>query len=166
MMESMGVRCRPEVSLGAVVRDTAADLTGIGSYWRAIFANSSGAASAATGGDGDGNISARRRPQKLDPHDVASRTPILSVLGNSTRSYPRLRSVSDGFVDALRSRRNAGYMSRDIAVGMMPEKDDCEEALEYCREVADVYEPPMGSGLLMGENENDDLDAYFDEIRE
>jgi hypothetical protein len=30
--------------------------------------------------------------------------------------------------------------------GLVPEKDDREEALEYCRELVDVYEPPMGSG--------------------
>jgi hypothetical protein len=46
---------------------------------------------------------------------------------------------------------------------LIPEKDDCEEALEYCRELADVYEPPIGSGLVIDENENDDVDAYFDE---
>ena len=25
--------------------------------------------------------------------------------------------------------------------GLIPEQDDCEEALEYCRELVDVYEP-------------------------
>ena len=45
--------------------------------------------------------------------------------------------------------------------GIIPEQDDCEEALEHCQELADVYEPPMGSGLVVGED--DDLDAYFDD---
>ena len=56
-----------------------------------------------------------------------------------------------------------GYLSRDVMVGVVPEKDDCEEALEYCQELVDVYEPPYGSGLVLGEDENDDVDAYFDE---
>ena len=46
--------------------------------------------------------------------------------------------------------------------GIIPEKDDCEEALEYCWELMDVYEPPIVSGLV-GEDENDSGDAYFDE---
>ncbi|KAL7540696.1 hypothetical protein ACHAWF_006761 [Thalassiosira exigua] len=150
MMEGMGVRYRPDVSSGAVVRDTVADLTGVGSYWRSIFADRS----AVSGSSEKGNLS---------PRDVASHTPIVSVLGNSTRSYPRLHSVSAGFVDALHSRRNMGYLSRDVMAGIVPEKDDCEEALEYCRELVDVYEPPTGSGLIVGEDENDALDAYFDE---
>ena len=84
-------------------------------------------------------------------------------LFRGTRSYPRLNSISTGFVDALHSRSNKGYFSRDAMSGLIPEKDDCEEALEYCRELVDVYEPPMGSGLVVGENENDGIDAYFDE---
>ena len=47
--------------------------------------------------------------------------------------------------------------------GIVPERDDCEEALEYCRELVDVYEPPMGSGLVSGKDENENLDAYFDD---
>ena len=38
--------------------------------------------------------------------------------------------------------------------GLIPEQDDCEEALEYCRELVDVYEPPLGSGLVVGEDAN------------
>ena len=57
-----------------------------------------------------------------------------------------------------------GCLSRDVMAGIIPEKDDCEEALEYCRELADVYESPAGSRLLgLGDDENDDMDAYFDE---
>ena len=63
----------------------------------------------------------------------------------------------------LHSRSNKGYFSRDVMSGLIPEKDDCEEALEYCRELVDVYEPPLGSGLVVGEDANDEIDAYFDE---
>ena len=62
----------------------------------------------------------------------------------------------------MHSRRNKGYLSQDVMAGVIPKKDDCEEALEYCRELMDVYEPPLGSGLV-GEDENDSGDAYFDE---
>eukprot|EP00571_Detonula_confervacea_P010339 CAMPEP_0172299482 /NCGR_PEP_ID=MMETSP1058-20130122/1772_1 /TAXON_ID=83371 /ORGANISM="Detonula confervacea, Strain CCMP 353" /LENGTH=1012 /DNA_ID=CAMNT_0013008939 /DNA_START=79 /DNA_END=3117 /DNA_ORIENTATION=+ len=177
MMESMGVKYRPEVSLGMVAKDTVVDLTGVGSYWRAVFtdrqsssASSPATAAAATASGGSGNLSVQQPQQQgqqghnMSPRDIASHTPILSVLGNSTRSYPRLNSISTGFVDAVHSRRNTGFLSRDVMVGIVPEKDDCEEALEYCQELVDVYEPPMGSGLVgRGEDENDDFDAYFDE---
>ena len=57
-------------------------------------------------------------------------------------------------LDALHSRSNKGYFSRDAMSGLIPEQDNCEEALEYCRELVDVYEPPLGSGLVVGEDAN------------
>jgi len=166
MMESMGVGYRPEVSLGAVVKDTVVDLTGVGSYWRSVFTDRSVSKStpvAAGGGSSGNHLPLQQQKQNLSPKDVASHTPILSVLGNSTRSYPRLHSISSGFIDALNSRSNMGYLSRDVMAGIIPEKDDCEEALEHCQELVDVYEPAMGSGLVLGEDANDGVDAYFDE---
>jgi hypothetical protein len=166
MMESMGVKYRPEVSLGVVVKDTVVDLTGVSAYWRGIFSDRSSTMSPASthAKEGMGRIdkSQQLNPTMMSPNECASHTSILSVLGNSTRSYPRLNSISNGFVDTL-SRRNMGYFSRDVMAGVVPERDDCEEALEYCRELVDVYEPPMGGGLVSGEDENDNLDAYFDE---
>lgn len=154
IMESLGVRYRPEVSVGVVAKDTVVDLTGVGSYWSTVF----------TGGVPVAGSPPHQKQQKeKSSREVAAHTPILSVLGNSTRSYPRLSTISSGFVDALNSRRNMGYMTRDVMAGLIPEKDDCEDALEYCRELVDVYEPPMGSGLVWGEDENDDMEAYFDE---
>jgi hypothetical protein len=152
IMESMGMKYRPEVSSGVVVKDSVVDLTDVGSYWNSIF----------------GRVKYPNAPQSDEnkspsPQQVAFHTPVLSILGNSTRSYPRLHSISSGFVDSLHSRKNMGYLARDVMAGMAPEKDDCEEALEYCRELVDVYEPPLGSGLVDGENENDLDDAYFDE---
>ena len=165
MMESMGVKYRPEVSLGLVVEDNVVDLTGVSSYWRSVFSDRRTSAvtpQKASGKGGVGSIESHTKLTKMSPNTCASHTPILSVLGNSTRSYPRLNTISSGFVDALHSRRNMGYFSRDVMAGIIPEKDDCEEALEYCRELMDVYEPPLGSGLV-GEDENDSGDAYFDE---
>ncbi|KAL3794040.1 hypothetical protein HJC23_008928 [Cyclotella cryptica] len=150
MMESMGAKYRPGVTLGVVVKDTVADLTGIGSYWTSVFRRVQ-------------QPTATQQSRTPLPQEVAHHTSILSVLGNSTRSYPRVRAISTGFVDSLHSRKYMGYLTRDEMAGIVPAKDDCEEALEYCRELVDVYEPPLGSGLVDGEDENDLDDAYFDE---
>ena len=170
IMESMGMKYRPEVSSGLVVRDSVEQLTGMSSYWGSVFAerlpstaDASTSVSAVAAGKDSATKQQLNETSALSPTDVAHNTPILSILGNSTRSYPRLHSISTGFVDALHSRSNKGYFSRDAMIGFIPEKDDCEEALEYCRELVDVYEPPMGSRLVVGEDENDDIDAYFDE---
>ena len=132
------------------MKDTVVDLTGVGPYWNSVFRR----------------VQPRTTTQQSTTplsREVAYHTSILSVLGNSTRSYPRLRAVSTGFADSLHSRNNMGYLTRDSMAGIGPEKDDCEEAIEYCRELVDVYEPPLGSGLVDGEDENDLDDAYFDE---
>jgi hypothetical protein len=151
MMESMGVKYRPGVSIGVVVKDTVVDLTGVESYWGSVFRKV--------------QYPASNSPQNVlpSPREIASHAPILSVLGNSTRTYPRLRAISTGFDDSLHSRKNMGYLTRDAMAGVVPEKDDCEEALEFCKELVDVYEPPLGSGLVDGEDENDLDNAYFDE---
>jgi len=161
IMESMGMKYRPEVSSGLVVRDSVAQLTGVGSYWGSVFAERF-PSTAITGGN-SATTQQQSESATLSPTEIANNTPILSILGNSTRSYPRLNSISTGFVDSMHSRSNKGYFSRDVMSGLIPEKDDCEDALEYCRELVDVYEPPMGSGLVVGEDENDDIGAYFDE---
>eukprot|EP00985_Skeletonema_marinoi_P002583 scaffold1064_cov209-Skeletonema_marinoi.AAC.8 len=49
------------------------------------------------------------------PTEIANNTPILSILGNSTRLYPGLNSISTGVVDALHSCSNKGYFSRDVS---------------------------------------------------
>ena len=56
-----------------------------------------------------------------------------------------------------------GYLSCDVMARIGPGKDDCNEALEYCQELVDVYKLPTGSGLVLGEAANDDVDACFDE---
>ena len=163
------MKYRPEVSSGLVVRDSVAQLTGVSSYWGSIFAERRfPSRTTATGGASAAEVMSPETQQQserptLSATDIANNTPILSVLGNSTRSYPRLNSISTGFMDSLHSRSNKGYFSRDVMSGLIPESDDCEEALEYCRELVDVYEPPLGSGLVDGEDSNDDIDAYFDE---
>ena len=107
---------RPEVSLGAVVKDTVVDLTGVGSYWRSVFTDRSLSKStpvAAEGGS-SGNPSLQQQKQNLSPKDVASHTPILSILGNFTHLYPRLHYISSGLIDALNSQSSKGVLSCDI----------------------------------------------------
>ena len=49
-------------------------------------------------------------------------------------------------------------------VHTIPERDDCEDALEYCNQgLVDVYDPPMGRDLVSGVDESDNGYAYFDE---
>ena len=145
LMEGMGLRYRPEVSVGTVVRQSIRGLTGnagyaAGAYWKSILG------SPGTTTDG--------QPSDIDSYISA---PILSVLGNSTRVYPHLSNTSTNFAAAL-SRRYAGYMSRDSMAGLAPEGEDAEEAVEAIYEMRDAYEPPLGSGLL-----DDDEGDYFSE---
>jgi len=142
-------------------------LTGLGAYWRVIFSDRNSTTTPLSSPTNEGicgNIkSPQSKPIMMSPNERASHSPVLSVLGNGTRSYPRLNSISHGFHSVLHSQRYRGYFSRDVMAGIVPERDDCEEALEYCRELVDVYEPPMGSGLVSGKDENENLDAYFDD---
>ena len=125
MMESMGVKYRPEVSLGVVVNDTVVDLTGVSSHWRSIFLDRSTStvtptapAPTAMKSMCDTSNAQMSKPTKMSQYTCVSHTPILSVLGNSTRSYPRFNTISTGIVDALLSRRNTmGYFSRDVMAG-------------------------------------------------
>ena len=44
------------------------------------------------------------------------------------------------------------WLCRDVMNGILPEVEDCEEALEYCWNVRDAYMPPESSGLLDGDD--------------
>ena len=48
-------------------------------------------------------------------------------------------------------------MARDVAAGIVPEYEDCQEALEACLDLEDVYEPPLDTGLVP-----DSEGTYFD----
>lgn len=127
LMEGMGIRYRPGVSMGTVVNQSVTSLTrggyGAGSYWKRF---------------------------------VQADSPVLSVLGNTTRSYTYLYDISATMKESL-SRKYVGYHSRDISSGVLPEAEDCSEALDYCFDTRDVYQPPNGSGLVV-----DAEGAYFD----
>jgi hypothetical protein len=135
MMQGMGIRYRPESSIATVVNQSLSTLTGTngyaaGSYWQSVY-----------GGGGSGSTN----------------TPVLSVLGNSTRVYPQLQQVSQDMKQAMMPR-SRGYYNRDVTNGLLPEQEDCQEALATCLDVRDLYRPPSGSGLAA-----DEEGTYFDE---
>ena len=136
IMEGMGIRYRPEVSVGSVVRQSIRGLTdnagyGAGAYWDSVLGRTK------------------------DGSNTFANTPVLAVLGNSTRIHGHLVATSSNLEAAL-SRKYTGYMERDTMAGLTPEGDDCTEAAEACYELRDTYEPPTGSGLI-DNNEG----AYF-----
>lgn len=81
--------------------------------------------------------------------------PTLAVLGNSTRVYRYINQVSSDMKTVL-GPRYRGYRQRDIFNDVLPEEADCQEALEGCFDLRDVYQPPDGSGLA--DVEDADLD--------
>lgn len=80
--------------------------------------------------------------------------PTLAVLGNTTRIFPHLHQVSSDMKLVMGSRYR-GYYQRDVLNGVFPEAEDCQEAMEGCFGLRDVYHPPDGSGLT---EDNDDID--------
>jgi len=133
MMEGMGIRYRPQSSVGTTVRQSLNDLTGsqsyaAGSYWKSIF---------------NGN---------------SESIPILSVLGNTTRVHSHLNTTAKNISQAL-SRKYQGYLTRDSMIGIVPEKEDCTDAMEQCLDLRDTYEPSMlfddeHEGVFFEDNED------------
>jgi hypothetical protein len=128
LMQGMGIRYRPESSMATVVNQSLSALTGNGYAAGSYWQSVWG-----------------------------SSTPVLSVLGNSTRVYPHLHQISDDMKQAMLPRFR-GYYNRDVTNGLLPEAEDCQEALAYCLDVRDLYRPPQGSGLAV-----DEEGTYFDE---
>ena len=127
-MESIGIRYRPEVSMGTVTSTSICQLVaggyGAGSYWKNV---------------------------------VSSETPVLTVLSNSTRSYSYLSTVSSNMKQGF-SRKFNGYYNRDVMQNILPEAEDCKEAMELSLDLRDIYHPPDGSGLGV-----DEEGSYFDD---
>ncbi|CAB9497736.1 expressed unknown protein [Seminavis robusta] len=126
LMEGMGIRYRPETAFGLVCHQDLNKLT------------------CASHRYGAGSYW-----QYLMGAGVE--IPVLSVLGNTTRMYPHLHAVASQMKSALRSSKTKGFYQREVMTGTLPEVDDCDEALEQCWDLRDVYEPPNGSGLDEGE---------------
>jgi hypothetical protein len=126
LIESMGVRYRPERSMGVVVNQTIGRLTfggnessvayGAGVYWKHIL--------------------------------PAVATPVVAVLGNTTRAYYSLNRIATDMKSAMRNHRFRGYYNRDVMNGVLPELEDCDGALECCLEKRDIYQPPAGAAGL------------------
>lgn len=129
LMEGMAFRYRPEVSMSTVLSESAASLT--------------------SGGYGAGSYWEYLFPD-------GDRLPVLSVVSNSTRSYGYLNSIASDMKQVL-SPRFKGYLNRDTAEGILPDAEDCTEAMEQCFDLRDLYAPPEGSGLVV-----DSEGTYFD----
>jgi hypothetical protein len=71
--------------------------------------------------------------------------------------HDHLRISANGLKSAL-SRKNVGYMRRDGMAGLAPEGEDCEDAVEACLTLRDVYEPPS-----FGFDDCDDEGIYFED---
>jgi hypothetical protein len=123
LVEGMGIRYRPERSMCTVLNQSLPELTsggyGAGAYWESILTSST--------------------TQKA--------TPVLAVLGNTTRVYPYLDQVTTDMKQVL-AQRFRGYYNRDVLNGILPEVEDCQQVLADCLDVRDVYQPPESSGLV------------------
>jgi len=130
LIESMYFGYRPQTSIGLVANLSFSQLTqggyAAGSYWQGR------------------RVRSQQQKQR----------PVLSLLANSTNSYNYLGDAAKGFKESL-SRKFMGYHNRDVMNGILPEAEDCEEALEYCLGIRDTYCPPDG-----GEDEEG---IYFDD---
>jgi hypothetical protein len=125
LVQGMGIRYRPERSMCTVLDQTIGNLTRSG-YGAGAYWRS------------------------LVGKDV----PVVSVLGNTTRVYPLLDQKSSKMKMVL-GHRYRGYYNRDVMNGVLPEAEDCQEALENCFNVRDAYLPPEGSGLVEPEGDID-----------
>ena len=131
LMEGMAIRYRPQCSVATVVGQSFSALTG---------------SRAQAAGSYWSNI--------LGPQAATAQT--LTMLGNTTRVHSHLQTTAGGLKSAL-SRKYAGYLSRDGMSGLAPEGEDCQDAMEACLTLRDVYEPPsMGC-------DNEDEGLYFED---
>jgi hypothetical protein len=144
IMESMGIRYQPEQTICTVLDQSYDELiaSDAGSYWKYIFPTY-------TNGKDESKTS-------------LSSIPIgMSVIGNTSRIYPYLveTACNSQQIIAPRNKRSIerSIYTRDATQGLLPEMDDCLEAITACLDIKDSYEPPQGSGLVLDE-EGD----YFD----
>eukprot|EP00525_Craspedostauros_australis_P006671 CAMPEP_0198134816 /NCGR_PEP_ID=MMETSP1442-20131203/60271_1 /TAXON_ID= /ORGANISM="Craspedostauros australis, Strain CCMP3328" /LENGTH=124 /DNA_ID=CAMNT_0043795969 /DNA_START=697 /DNA_END=1071 /DNA_ORIENTATION=- len=112
-MEGTAVRHRPERSISTVV-----DQSVLG------FAN---------GGYGTGTYWKSILSQKPKP--------VLSIASNTTRSYFMIDKVATEMKTVL-GRKYKGFYNREITNGVLPESEDCDEALASCLDLRDAYTPP------------------------
>lgn len=128
LMQGMGIRFRPEQSVATVLDQSLAAVTA-GGYGAGAYWKSLG---------------------------VVGRRPVLAVVGNTTRFYRRGHAVAERLETALSSRYR-GFFDRDVTDGVLPEADDCREALSSMWDLRDAYQPPDGSGLVMHQDGGEDI---------
>lgn len=117
LMQGMGIRFRPEQSVATVLDQSLASVTE----------------------DGYGAGSYWRR--------LGKNQSVLSVVGNTTRFYPRAHTMACHLKTAL-SSHSRGFYNRDVSSGLLPEIEDCQETLSSLWDLRDLYQPPDGSGLV------------------
>jgi hypothetical protein len=127
LVQGMGVRYRPERSCCTVLDQTVGNLTQAGGYGAGAYWKS-----------------------LIEP-----KTPVVAVLGNTTRVYPYLNQVGSDMKTVLGARYR-GYYQRDVLNGVLPEAEDCQESLANCLDLRDVYHPPTSSGLV--QDDDGDID--------
>lgn len=125
LVQGMGIRYRPERSMCTVLDQTISALTQNG-YGAGAYWKSL----------------------------ILNQEPMVSVLGNSTRTYPYLNQTASD-MKLVMGHRYRGYYNRDVMNGVLPEAEDCHEALESCYNIRDIYQPPDGSGLVELEGDID-----------
>eukprot|EP00980_Cylindrotheca_fusiformis_P027871 scaffold22560_cov135-Cylindrotheca_fusiformis.AAC.82 len=125
LMQGMGIRHRPERSMCTVLDQTLSSLTHNG-YGAGAYWKSL----------------------------ILKQEPVVAVLGNSTRMYPYLDQTSSN-MKLVMGHRYGGFYNRDVLNGVLPEAEDCHEALENCYNIRDAYQPPDGSGLVAAEADID-----------
>ena len=124
LIEGMGIQYRPERSIATVLNQSLGHMT--------------------FGSEGGGNYGAGVYWKHIMPQVD---TPVLAVLGNSTRAYTALNEIATDMKDGMKNGCNRGFYNRDVSNGVLPELEDSEEAIEACWNKRDVYMPPSGSGL-------------------
>ncbi len=131
MMEGMAISYRPQSSVATVVGQSFDALTGHRSHSAGSYWSSI-----------------------LGPEAHVAQT--VTMLGNTTRVHHHLQTTAIGLKNAL-SRKYAGYLTRDGMSGLAPEGEDCEDAMEACLTLRDVYEP---ASMMF---DSDEEGIYFDD---
>jgi hypothetical protein len=130
LVQGMGIRYRPERSMATILDQTLGRLT---------FAQDGGGSLYGAG------IYWKHLLPSVD-------TPVVAVLGNTTRAFGLLNRIATDVKSTIRSSKFHGYVTRDVMNGVLPELDDCEEALEGCWDKRDLYHPPEGNGFEEDDN--------------
>jgi len=125
LVQGMGILYRPERSMATVLNQTLGELT--------------------FGDEGGGNnYGAGMYWKYILPH---LDTPVVAVLGNTTRAFASLNQIATEMKTTMTAPRFRGYYNRDCLNSVLPERDDCEEALEGCWDKRDLYQPPQAAGV-------------------